>query len=353
MAKGPRARRPIRALGRGGHPRRPGALWGSPGRLGLAVAGAVVAASSVAGAAETDLEFVRLVNEKRTIAIDEVVGDLVVVDGKVEIAGVVRGHVYAIGSEVAVRSSGIVLEPMTLAQGALHLEEGAVLPKSIHLMSARFFGPAGESVPPSGRLSLAEGATEVLASRGELSAASLALMRSTIPFDRFTPPPDMDVAELRAWHPGLGLELKKFVEDPEELVVGGVTKLTFVSEKVSGAFQRGYRGARGTVLLTGVRLVDDQAAKSLWSEIERVRSRVNVSLSLKSELGPGAHWFYRHHGRYCMLWQSGRWFIAVETRLQQDEGGSIHQQQQFNEQVVAALRRTLAGLRSLPQGVAR
>lgn len=322
------------------------------GALGLTITAALLLAPQRAGAEEPDLPFVRLVEEKRTIAIDEVVGDLVVVDGRVEIAGVVRGHVYAIDAEVAVRSSAVVLAPMTLVNGALHLEEGAVLPKSIDLMGARFFGPAGESMPPSGRLSLDDGATAITASP-EPSAASLALMKSTIPFERFVPAPDMDVAELRAWHPGLGLELKKFVEAPDELLVGGVTRLTFVSDKVSGAFQRGYRGARGTVLLTGVRLVDDQAAASLWSEIDRVRARVNVSLSLKSELGPGAHWFYRHRGRYCMLWQSGRWFLAVETRLHPDEGASIQQQKQLNEQVIAALRRSLEGLRSLPQGAAR
>jgi hypothetical protein len=245
-----------------------------------------------------------------------------------------------------------VLRPITVARGALHLSEGAVLPKSIELVEAEFFGPAGESVPASGRLVLDRGATEVTVSPAKLSEASLSLMKSTLPFERFAPPNGMDIATLREWHPELGLKLEKFVESPKELVVGGITKLSFVSEKVIGAFQRGYRGARGSVLLTGVMLENEASAEELWASIEGVRPNVKVSLSVKSDLGPGAHWFYRHRGRCSMLWQTGRWFIAVETRLD-DEAASVFQQKQFNEQVLEALARSLASLSSLPQGVAR
>ncbi len=326
------------------------------GGIGRAARGVPLIAAllftSSAWAGEPELPFVRLIHDKRVIDIDQVVGDLLVIDGRVEIAGVVRGHIYAIDSEVAVTSSGVVLRPMTVARGALHLEEGAVLPKSIELIEAELFGPAGESAPASGRLRLADGATEVTVAPTKLSEASLSLMKSTLPFDRFTPPPGMDIAVLREWHPDLGLKLEKFVESPKELVVGGITRLSFVSDKVIGAFQRGYRGARGSVLLTGVMLQDDAAAESLWAEIERVRASVKVSLSVKSDLGPGAHWFYRHRGRCIMLWQSNRWFIAVETRLD-DNGASVFQQKQFNEQVLDALARSLDRLSSLPQGVAR
>jgi hypothetical protein len=315
------------------------------GPLRLVLLSALLATAALAG--EPELPFVRVANGEQSIAIDQVVGDLLVVDGRVEIAGVVRGHVYAIDSEVAVRSSGVVLRPITLARGALHIEDGAVLPKTIDLLGSELFGPSGESVPGSGKLVI-QGATEVMAS-GPPSAASLAIMKSTIPFDRFTPPADMEIADLRGWHPELGLELKKFIEAPTELLVGGVTKLSFVSDKVVTSFQRGYRGPRGSVLFTGVRLVDDDAASELWKQIETIRPRVDVSLSVRSDLGPGAHWFYRHKGRYCLLWQSGSYFLAVETRLE-DGGASILQQKQFNEQVLDALRRSLEQLRSLPQG---
>jgi hypothetical protein len=301
---------------------------------------------------EPELPFVRLIRQKQRIDIDQVVGDLLVVDGRVEIAGVVRGHVYAIDSEVAVTSSGVVLRPIIMARGALHLSEGAVLPKSIELVEAEFFGPRGESLQPGGRILLDRGATEVTLASSKHSAASLSLMKSTLPFDRFTPPDGMDIATLREWHPELGLKLEKFVEDPKELMVGGITRLSFVSDKVAGAFQRGYRGARGSVLVTGVMLQDETAADELWTQIEGVRPHVKVSLSVKSDLGPGAHWFYRHRDRCSMLWQSGRWFIAVETRLD-DKSASVFQQKQFHEQVLEALARSLASLSSLPQGVAR
>src|SRR5262245_46109249 len=193
------------------------------GATGLLLALLLYAPRARAG--EPELPFVRLIQGKQTIDIDQVVGDLLVIDGRVEIAGVVRGHVYAIDSEVAVTSSGVVLRPITVARGALHLEEGAVLPKTIELVEAEFFGPAGEGVPKSGHLSLDRGATEVTVSPAKLSDASIALMKSTLPFSRFTPRDGMDIGTLRDWHPELGLKLEKFVESPKELVVGGITRL--------------------------------------------------------------------------------------------------------------------------------
>jgi hypothetical protein len=320
--------------------------------LGLSFIAALLLDMPLAWSGEPELPFVRLLNQKQTIDLDQVVGDLLVVDGRVEIAGVVRGHVYAIDSEVAVTSSGVVLRPIIMARGALHLSEGAVLPKSIELVETEFFGPRGESLSPGERLVLDRGATEVILSRTKHSAASMSLMKSTLPFDRFTPQEGMDIATLREWHPELGLKLEKFVEAPKELMVGGITKLSFVSDKVVGAFQRGYRGARGSVLLTGVMLQDEAAAEDLWAQIESVRPNVKVSLSVKSDLGPGAHWFFRHRGRCSMLWQAGRWFLAVETRLD-DADASVLQQKQFHEQVLDALARSLSSLSSLPQGVAR
>ena len=322
------------------------------GASGISLVATLLLHSPASWAGEPELPFVRLLQEKRTIDIDQVVGDLIVVDGRVEIAGVVRGHVYAIDSEVAITSSGVVLRPITVVRGALHLSEGAVLPKSIELIEAEFFGPGGESIPADGRLVLDRGATEVTLAKSKISDASLSLMKSTLPFERFMPPQGMDVSTMREWHPELGLKLEKFVESPKELVVGGITRLSFVSEKVIGAFQRGYRGARGSVQLTGVLLQDGDAAEELWGQIEAVRPNVKVSLSVKSDLGPGAHWFYSYRGRCSMLWQSGRWFLAVETRLD-DADASVFQQKQFNEQVLEALARSLASLSSLPQGVAR
>src|SRR5687768_811557 len=185
------------------------------GATGFSIIAALLLNMPQARGGEPELPFVRLIQQKQTIDIDQVVGDLLVVDGRVEIAGVVRGHVYAIDSEVAVTSSGVVLRPITVARGALHLSEGAVLPKSIELVEAEFFGPAGESVPKGGRLSLDRGATEVTVSNAKLSEASLSLMKSTLPFERFAPPNGMDIATLREWHPELGLKLEKFVESPK------------------------------------------------------------------------------------------------------------------------------------------
>jgi hypothetical protein len=238
---------------------------------------------------------------------------------------------------------------MTVNKGTLRVEMGAVLPPSIALADARVIGPHGAIAPKSGeKIDLGRAGTTVTLSQTKLSTASITLMKSVLPFERFIPGDSTAIQDLKPWGPGLGLELKKDEEEPKEVVVGGIAKLTFVSENVKGAFQRGYKGARGTVLLTGVQLKDGVAARALWAEIERVAPEAKVSLSLKSALGDGSHWYFRHKNRHCMLWQRGNWLFGVETKLASQET-SLYQEKQFNEQVLTQLSTELAA-RKFEQG---
>jgi hypothetical protein len=277
-----------------------------------------------------------------TLEVDQQVGDLLVIDGKVDLRGVVRGHVFAVDSEVVVRSTAVVLKSMTVNRGSLRVEMGAVLPQSITLAGVRVLGPDGPIVVKNGdTVDLGRAGTTVTVLGTKLSTASVTLMKSVLPFERFVPDDNMILDDMKPWDPGLGLELKKEAEKPKELLVGGITKLAFVSENVKGAFQRGYKGVRGTVLFTGVQLRDQVAARALWAEIERVAPEAKVSLSVKSGLGDGAHWYFRSKNRHCMLWQKGTWFFAVETKLAAQDA-SLYQERQFNEQVLSQLQAELA-----------
>jgi hypothetical protein len=275
-----------------------------------------------------------------TVGVEEEVGDLLVVDGKVEVRGVVRGFIYAVGSEVIARSTAVILKPISMKGGTLRLEDGAVLPGEIELNGARLYQPGGRlAAQPGARSSFRYGDTAVNVKDEPIDPAKLTLMKAVLPFDRFMPASEIRFEDLAEWHPGLGLNLKKDEASPKDLVVGGVARLTFSSDKVKGARQRGYRGARGTVLMTSVELADDEAARTLWKQIAAIPED-RVTLSVRSGLGDGAHWFFRHRSRYCMLWQRGRWFFAVETRLGAD-APSIAQEVQFSEQVLTALRNAL------------
>lgn len=278
------------------------------------------------------------------IALEEEAGDVLVIDGKLEIHGVVRGFVYAVDSEVIAKSSAVLLKPISLRGGALRIEEGAVLPGVIDLHSARLHRPHGAVLRPEpGRRSTLSLGPSVVNLRDEpLTGGKLALMKSALPFDRFVPGAESSLAGIAAWHPGLGLELKRNLTEPAELVVGGIARLTFVSGQVKGAFQRGYRGARGTVLLSGAELVDQEAASAFWKQLAAIPED-RVGSSVRSALGDGGHWFFRHRDRICMLWQRGRWFFSVETRLGADDT-SIGQEAQFSEQVLNALRTELFAL---------
>lgn len=275
-----------------------------------------------------------------TIAVEDEIGDLLVIDGKVQIRGVVRGFVYAVGGEVTAGSTAVLLKPISIKGGTLRLEDGAVLPPSIDLDASRLFRANGSLQPKAGaRSSLSLGETNVTLRDDPLPPAKLALMKAVLPFDRFVPPADKSIADLARWHPGLGLELKRDEGAAKELLIGGIARLTFVSEKVSGAFQRGYKGGRGTVLVSGAKLTDEATAKKFWLQIAAIPED-KVTLSVRSALGDGAHWFFRHKGRFCMLWQKGPWFFSVETKLGA-ESPSIGQEAQFSEQVLTALRNQL------------
>jgi hypothetical protein len=274
--------------------------------------------------------YMRVIGGRAVIGVDRAIGDLLAIDGDIEIAGVVRGHVYALDSKVVVRSSAVILKPITINRGSLSIEDGAVLPESISVTQAEVSAKEG---------------TPIAISETKLSTAAVSLMKTMLPFDRFSPPSALGVRGLSTWGPGLGLELKKNIDAPKELTIGGVTKLSFVSGKVRGAFQRGYKGARGTVLLSVVQLEDETAAKALWSEIDRIAPSAKVAMSVRTALGDGAHWFFRRKGRHAMLWRQGVWFIAVETKLAEEET-TFQQEKQFMDQVLAGLRYGLEAVAS-------
>lgn len=290
-----------------------------------------------AGVARAEPPYLRVVDERVEIPVDRAVGDLLVLGGSLELDGVVRGHVFAVDSEVHIGPDALVLGSVNLVRGGLKVDPQAHLPAEVAMEGVHVHG---EGLGPGERRKLASGTVLVQAPTVPGDGA-VALMRSVLAFDRFAPPDTLDVRDLRGWHPGLGLTVKRFVERPPQVVVGGVTRLSFVSDKVQGAFQRGYRGETGSVLLTGVRLVDDDTATALWGQVESVEDRAGVELSVKSDLGQGAHWFFRKKGRYVMLWQRGPWFFGVEARLAQPDA-TPEQQKQFLDQVLASLRQGLS-----------
>src|SRR5688572_24892906 len=85
-----------------------------------------------------------------TIGLEEEVGDLLIIDGKVEVRGVVRGFIYAVGGEVIARSTAVILKPITMKGGSIRLEDGAVLPQEMDLSDTRLFQPGGRAVAQAG-----------------------------------------------------------------------------------------------------------------------------------------------------------------------------------------------------------
>lgn len=269
------------------------------------------------------------------------VNDVLVIDGKVEIEGVVRGFVVAVDAEVVLRSSAVLLKSVRLVGGHLEVERGAVLPASIELFGARLTRP-DQSVanpPPGGRLELAIGQTQISLSPSELDAGQHALMKAILPFDRFVPKSGATIAVVAQLDPGLGLHLERATDAPRELLVGGVLKLSFISDKVVAARQSGWAGPRGRALLASVELKDDPSAAALWDALAAVPES-KVRHSVRTRLGRGAHWFFTHEDRAVLLWTRDRWFFALETRLDADPS-TLAQQTQFSAQVGDALRRSL------------
>ena len=281
--------------------------------------------------------FLRAVDEQVALPSDRAVGDLAILGGGLTLDGVVRGHLFALDADVVFGPDAVVLGSVSLLRGSLRVDPQARLPAEVSLEGVHVHG---EGLAPGQRRTLPSGAT-LVQSAATPSDAAVALMKDVLSFDRFAPTEGMDVRDLRGWHPGLGLTVKRFVERPPKVVVGGVTRLSFVSDKVVGAFQRGYRGDTGSVLLTGVRLVDADTAAALWAQVESVEDRAGVELSVKSDLGPGAHWFFRKKGRYVLLWQRGPWFFGVESRLAQPDV-TADQEKKFLDQVLASLRQGLS-----------
>ncbi|NJK88773.1 MAG: hypothetical protein HC923_04825 [Myxococcales bacterium] len=250
-----------------------------------------------------------------------------------------RGHLYAIDSDVFVRRSAVVLGSITAIGGSFHVEDGAVLPATVELRGTELYGPDGRRID-AGTLRLAAGSTTVHLRPVGTSTLSLTLTRAVLPFSRFTPGAERSVADLEAWAPGLGMDAVPVEATRDELVIGGLIRLRVVSDRVLGTLQHGFRGARGKAMLTVLRLDSVESAEELWSRIEATKLEGANRVSIKSGLGDGNHWFVRSRGRATMIWQRGPWVLAVETQLA-ESSATLVQQLQFNRQVLASLERRL------------
>lgn len=285
------------------------------------------------------------------INVDRAVGDVVAVDSYLRVDGVVRGHIFAVDSVVSLTDHSVVLGTITVNRGNLRIRPGAVLPKTISLNDADFSGPRGETID-FGQSIVLPGLTRVTLDATAVSTVSVGLMKSILPFNRFVPGPGQTVATLRHWHPEASFKLRRMVEGPKELTMGGIARLRFVSDKVRGAFQRGYRADDGIVLVTAVHLQSPDAAEALWKQVEAAGQKASLRLSMKTGLGDGAHLFFKRRNRYCMIWHNASWLMAVESRLA-DPNANLLDQTQFSRRVLRSLEQNLSQSSALSRGVRR
>ncbi|MEL7368803.1 MAG: hypothetical protein AAFN74_07820, partial [Myxococcota bacterium] len=133
-------------------------------------------ASSTASAQE--IEHLRVANSSTSIAVDQVVGDVVAVDGALEVDGVVRGHIFAVDTQITLSPRAVVLGSITSHRGELEVRQGAVLPETTTLHGTNFSSDGGEAPKLD---------ASVMVGRGEVSAApaaspvSIELMKRILP----------------------------------------------------------------------------------------------------------------------------------------------------------------------------
>ncbi|MEO0812042.1 MAG: hypothetical protein AAFY60_04200, partial [Myxococcota bacterium] len=225
---------------------------------------------------------------------------------------------------------------LTVFGGSLHLEEGAVLPNNIDVWDIDFYGPEGQSLPPGSKLALSSGSTVSSLPANGIAADTHALTKSVLRFRRSVPPPGQSLKNVSGWTPGMGLASVGGSDELATVEIGGLLRLKFVSERIVGALQRGFKGPRGAARLTVIELDSSDSAQAFWGQIAKADPRGQVSATVKSSLGDGAHWFFLHRNRSTTAWQRGRWVIAVESTLFADSASNL-QHQRFNRQLVSSL----------------
>ncbi len=266
----------------------------------------------------------------------ERLSDVVVIDGRVDVRGMVEGHLYALDSDVFIRKEAAVLQSLTVFGGSLHLEDGAVLPKRIDVWSIDFYGPNQEALRAGGTVTLPNGSMVAALAEEQIASGTHELTKAVLRFDRAVPAPGATLESVGRWQPGFGLEAAGDRTELNALEIGGLLRLRFVSDRVVGAIQRGFKGSRGAARLTAVELDSFESAAGFWRQIARSDARGQVSATVKSDLGDGAHWFFLRRGRATTIWQRGRWVLAMESTLFAQQASNL-QHHQFNRQLVSSL----------------
>lgn len=266
------------------------------------------------------LPSVQVIGGPHTLGGDEAVEDLVAVDGRLRVDGLIRGNLYAVDSEVTLGPTAYLTGTVTLVGGSLSVEDGAIATEEVYVDETAVTGPGPISTIPL----------------PSTSTTTRKLLKRTLSFRRFAPDPALARAELESWQPGLGFErVDRNAEAPGDVLVGGLLRFSFVSDRIRFSQQASFVGPRGRAAWTALRLRSAEDARALWDKIVALDVDDRLRLSIVADLGDGAHWFVQSRDRSTMFWVQGPWLLAVETRCEQEDD-ALHAQA-FNGQVLRAL----------------
>jgi carbonic anhydrase/acetyltransferase-like protein (isoleucine patch superfamily) len=233
------------------------------------------------------------------------VGDVVVADGNVRIGGTVLGSVYVAAGDVLLAPGARVQGSLTVIGGDAWVSAGARVDKGVYVFAGQAHLEEGAQIA---------GEVQVVGKSASLTPQKIALVSRYLLLDRVVPGPSFSLEQLA------NLDLAKLhlrktsSEKVAYLDLGKLGKRPLEFREVLDARELRADRARITV----IKFINPAAAEGFWDSLRELPED-QMSNSVHSSLGEGAHWYFRYSGRADLLWTRDQYLIAIQSGYFHDD----------------------------------
>ncbi len=260
--------------------------------------------------------FAKSIMKKGNVEIksNERVNDVVVVDGIVNVDGVVSGVLYVVDSKIRLSKTSIVTGDITVNKGEINIESGAKLPKEILIIEGTLKIDSQKiTTSQSQTVYNLNDETKIRIIKKKIPDNVLAFMKKYIVFDRVVPKDDKELNELFDLNfMDLGYDDSLQATPLKQIKIAGLPSIDLENLTPEISKERKFSGAYGNIILRVVKLPSEEAGMRLWKAIRGTIHENQINESCHVTFGDGAHWFFRYKNIYNIIWLNNNYLMHIE-----------------------------------------
>ena len=246
---------------------------------------------------------------------NEVCEDLIVVDGDVNINGIVIGTVITLSCNVKIGENSKIIGNVTFNKGKVFINSKSVLPDEIVIADGNVFVDNKKIVKS---LYYINKRTRIRKLDSPISPQVEEFMREYLVFSR--PLPSRDIYKIKNDKiVCCNLKLKKDLKSIKYFRLGRLANITIRKEFMKKSFEKIFINKKKIVKFRIVEFKYNRYAQKFWKRLVNGIKRIPggddlLPDELLNSFGDGGHWYFRFKRTSFLLWYKENYFICIEAK---------------------------------------